>query len=173
MPGELRYGGAIYNKGRLRLRSGASFFDNGTGSHGDHVYAGDGGAIWNGNSGTMHIWGVTEVAGNVARGGGNGGGVYNEGVLHFHDGVFFEANMVSSGDGNSFALLTVILLAHCRQATISLARMEVHLCGHSCHETKAWGVLRMWPARNRSQISHVCANSPSLEKTPATAETQR
>lgn len=119
----------------------------------------------------MHIWGVVEVAGNMARGGGNGGGVYNEGVLHFHDDVFFEANLVSSDDGDSFAPLTVALLAQCRRATISLARMEVHLVGIRVMRQTPGGFFSV-PAWNRFQLSHVCANSPSLEETPATAETQ-
>lgn len=94
VPGTIRHGGAILNHGTVKLRTGAAFLDNKTGSIRDRVFAGDGGAIWNGKTGDFHMWGGV-MAGNVAGGGGRGGAVWNEGVVHFHEATMLELNTVS------------------------------------------------------------------------------
>lgn len=79
-------GGAIYNQGFIRLHGGALFADNKCG-------AGDGGAVWNGPTGTLRIGGA-QFKSNEAVERGRGGAVWNEGIVKFDDAAIFANNEV-------------------------------------------------------------------------------
>lgn len=56
---------------------------------------GDGGAVWNGPTGTLRT-GVAEFKANGVDQGGRGGAVWNEGIVKFDDAAVFTNNEVGS-----------------------------------------------------------------------------
>lgn len=65
----------------------------------DADWSGDGGAVWNGPTGTIHFGeaatSTTQLIGNEAGEGGRGGALWNEGVVKFETLASFSLNAVS------------------------------------------------------------------------------
>lgn len=98
-------GAAVYNKGTVRLLSGAIFTgnfvyadtsdsnDNGIAAASTGV-AGDGGAVWNGSTGRMVFGSNVELESNGVGDGGRGGALWNEGFIELRETAVFSNNEV-------------------------------------------------------------------------------